>query len=131
MTVSFDTNVLVYTLNTPENPHLERATALVDRAARQRSARLLLQSLTEFSYVAIRRLRMDVRTVHERVSLFRAVAPVHPASEEDLMQALDLVRDHRIAFWDALLCATASRVGVDYLLSEDMQDGRRFGSLTK
>jgi predicted nucleic acid-binding protein len=40
------------------------------------------------------------------------------------------VRDHRIAFWDAMLCATASRAGLHYLLSEDMQDGRRFGALT-
>ena len=26
--------------------------------------------------------------------------------------------------------ATAQRAGIDYLLSEDMQDGRRFGELT-
>ena len=46
------------------------------------------------------------------------------------MEALELVRNHRIAFWDALMCATASRAGLHYLLSEDMQDGRRFGGLT-
>jgi len=40
------------------------------------------------------------------------------------------VRDHRIAFWDALMCATAGRAGLHYLLSEDMQDGRRFGART-
>ena len=42
---------------------------------------------------------------------------------------LDLVRDHRIGFWDALMCATASRAGLQYLLSEDLQDGRQLASL--
>jgi len=80
--------------------------------------------------VAIRKLRMDVRLVRERVAAFQEVAPVFAATDQDLMGALDLVRDHRIGFWDALLCSTARRVGLQYLLSEDMQDGRRFGSLT-
>lgn len=128
--VSFDTNVLVYTLRTPENPNLERASDLVDRAARSSSVGLLLQSLTEFSYVAIRKLRMDAQLVRRRIAAFRDVAPVHAPAEQDLMDALDLVRDHRLAFWDALMCATASRAGLQYLLSEDMQDGRRLGILT-
>ena len=47
-----------------------------------------------------------------------------------MIAALNLVQDHRIGFWDALLCATADRTGLQYLLSEDMQDGRRLGNLT-
>jgi predicted nucleic acid-binding protein len=130
MAVTFDTNVLVYTLRTPDNPYLAVAADLVDRAAHGKSAVLLLQSLTEFSYVAIRKLRMDIASIQERVAALRDVAPVHAASEDDLPFALNLVRDHRINFWDALMCATASRAGLDYLFSEDLQDGRRFGGLT-
>ena len=128
--IGFDTNVLVYTLQTPENRHLDRANDLVDRAARSSSAGFLLQSLAEFSYVAIRKLRMDVRLVQRRIAAFREVAPVHGPTDEDLLLALDLVHDHRLAFWDAMMCATASRAGLRYLLSEDMQDGRHFGGLT-
>jgi predicted nucleic acid-binding protein len=128
--VGFDTNILVYTLQTPGNANLGQARDLVNRAAGSGSAGLLLQSLTEFSYVAIRKLRMDVRLVQRRVAAFQRVAPLHAPVVEDLMEALGLVRDHRIAFWDALMCATASRAGLDYLLSEDMQDGRRLGALT-
>jgi predicted nucleic acid-binding protein len=128
--VGFDTNVLVYTLRTPGNPNLDLANDLVDRASCGSSAGVLLQSLTEFSYVAIRKLRMDVRLVRRRIAAFREVAPVHPPIDEDLIDALDLVRDHRLAFWDALMCATANRAGLNYLLSEDMQDGGRVGGLT-
>jgi predicted nucleic acid-binding protein len=55
---------------------------------------------------------------------------VHLAADDDLDLALTLVSDHRLAFWDALLCATAERAGLRYLLTEDLQDGRRLGQLT-
>ena len=130
MLVGFDTNILIYTLQAPGNTNLDQARDLVNRAAGSASLGLLLQSLTEFSHAAIRKLRMDVDLVHRRVAAFRRVAAVHAPVDEDLTAALDLVRDHRLAFWDALMCATASRAGLDYLLSEDMQDGRRLGNLT-
>jgi len=129
MLVGFDTNILVYTLQTPGNRNLDQARDLVNRAAGSASVGLLLQSLTEFSHVAIRRLRMDVNLVRQRVAALRRVAAVHAPVDDDLTEALNLVRDHRLAFWDALMCATASRVGLRYLLSEDMQDGRRLGNL--
>jgi predicted nucleic acid-binding protein len=129
MPVGFDTNVLVYTLQTPGNTKLDRARDLVNRAARSASVELLLQSLIEFSNVAIRKLRMDIDLVHRRVAAFRRVAVVHAPIDDDLTHALDLVRDHRLAFWDALMCATASRAGLQCLLSEDMQDGRQLGTV--
>ncbi len=36
---------------------------------------------------------------------------------------LDAVRAHRLAFWDAMLWASAHRAGVRYLVTEDLQDG--------
>jgi predicted nucleic acid-binding protein len=130
MSLTFDTNILVYTLRTPGNVRLVQARDLVNRGTRQGSLTLLLQSLTEFSYVALRKLRMDIATVERRVNAFRRAAPVHPPSEPDLVIALQFVRQHRIAFWDALMCATAERAGVRHLLTEDLQDGRRLGQLT-
>jgi predicted nucleic acid-binding protein len=45
------------------------------------------------------------------------------AGEGDLLMALDAVRAHRLAFWDAMLWASAQRAGVRHLLTEDLQDG--------
>jgi predicted nucleic acid-binding protein len=127
---TFDTNLLVYAIVEPPDAKAARARELLARCTRNSSAVLLLQSLAEFSHVAMRRFGAGAGEVRHRVSVWRRIIPVHAAGDEDLMEALDLVRDHRIAFWDALMCATASRAGLDYLLSEDMQDGRRFGGLT-
>jgi hypothetical protein len=58
------------------------------------------------------------------------VIRVQAAAEDDIVGALEFVRDHKLAFWDALMCATAIRAGVRYLLTEDLQDGRLLGGMT-
>ena len=129
MTCTFDTNILVYTLPAPTNTKRNQARDLLIRGARPQAGILLLQSLMEFSHVAARKFGLSINSIRRRVRDWRDAIPVHAAGEEDLMAALNLVRDHRIGFWDALLCATADRAGLRYLLSEDMQDGMRLGGL--
>src|SRR5213594_4780983 len=130
MACTFDTNILVYTLPDPANTKRDAARELLIRGAQPEASILLLQSLAEFSYVALRKFRLSIDSIERRVRDWRQAIPVHAAGEPELLDALNLVRDHRIDFWDALLCATASRAGLDYLFSEHLQDGRRFGGLT-
>jgi len=37
---------------------------------------------------------------------------------------MQAAREHRLSFWDAMLWATARRIGVRVFISEDFQDGR-------
>jgi len=105
MACSFDTNILVYTIPNPANEKRTRARELLIRGAKPQAGVLLLQSLTEFSYVAARRFGLNINSIRRRVRDWRKSIPVHAAGAADLMEALDLVRDHRLGFWDALLCA--------------------------
>ncbi len=130
MICTFDSNVLIYALIEPPEPRGDRARELILRGTHGNTAILLLQALAEFSTVAMRKYGLRASDVQDRVDALRQPIAVEAAAEQDLLVALELVRDHRMAFWDALMCATASRAGLDYLLSEDMQDGRRFGGLT-
>jgi predicted nucleic acid-binding protein len=130
MTCTFDTNVLVYAILEPPDTKADRARELLARCTRHEGPVLLLQSLAEFSHVAMRKFGVRAGDVRRRVNVWRRLIPVQGAAGDDLDLALEFVHDHRIGFWDALLCATASRAGLHYLLSEDMQDGRRFGGLT-
>ena len=130
MLCTFDTNVLVYTVPGADPVKHTRSRELLIRAARVNAGLVPLQTLGEFSNVAARKLRMNIAGIRRRIDDWRAVFPPVAATEGDLEVALDLVAQYRIGFWDALLCATASRAGVAYLLSEDFQDGRRFGALT-
>ena len=83
----------------------------------------MLQAFAEFSSVAIRKARIPVKDIRRTIEAWRAVLPVQAADEGDLLIALDAVSAHRLAFWDAMLWASAQRAGVRHLLTEDLQDG--------
>jgi predicted nucleic acid-binding protein len=121
--VSFDTNVLVYATGSVTDVRARRARDLIARAMRAASSILLLQTLAEFSNVAIRKANIPVEDVRRIVEAWCAVLPVQAADDNDLMVALETVRAHQLAFWGAMLWASAQRAGVRHLLTEDFQDG--------
>jgi predicted nucleic acid-binding protein len=94
------------------------------------TALLTLQALGEFSNVAMRRYRLAVANVRTMTEDWSRAIPVCAADETDLASALATLGRHRLQFWDAMLWATARRVGVRYLLTEDFQDGRELDGVT-
>jgi predicted nucleic acid-binding protein len=123
MMVSFDTNILVYATVSIPLAKTDRARDLLVRGMRTGSCILLLQTLAEFSSVAIRKAGIGVDEVRTTIDAWRAVLPVQGTEDDDLSAALDAVKNHRLAFWDAMLWGAAQRAGVRHLLTEDLQDG--------
>jgi predicted nucleic acid-binding protein len=68
---------------------------------------LLLQTLAEFSSVAIRKAGIKVDAVRTTIDAWRAVLPVQGTEDDDLSAALHVVKNNRLAFWDAMLWAVA------------------------
>ena len=124
MIVTLDTNVLVYAVGPRDHPKCIRARSIVDRGIVLGEMFLLLQSLAEYSYVAIRKAGIPAGDVRRTIEDWQRVLPVEPMRYEDLPEALHAVARHRLAFWDAILWATARRIGARYFLTEDFQDGR-------
>jgi len=73
--------------------------------------------------MAIRKAGIAVDEVLTTIDAWRAVLPVQGTEDDDLSAALDAVKKHRLALWDAMLWAAAQRAGVRHLLTEDLQDG--------
>jgi predicted nucleic acid-binding protein len=121
--ISFDTNVLVYATAAFADDRVSRAQNLLARAMQSPTTILSLQSLAEFSNVAIRKARIPANAVKATIEAWLAVLPVQSADDSDLVLALEAVQDHHLAFWDAMLWASARRAGVSHILSEDFQDG--------
>lgn len=121
--ISFDTSVLVYATASISDVKVIRARDLIARAMRAASGILLLQTLAEFSNVAIRKAKIPVADMRRMIDAWRAVLPVQAADDSDLLAALEAVSGHQLAFWDAMLWASAKRAGVRHLLTEDLQDG--------
>jgi predicted nucleic acid-binding protein len=128
--LSFDTNVLVYATAALADDRVSRAQDLLARAMRATTSILLLQSLAEFSNVAIRRGRIPANAVKMMIEAWLAVLPVQSTDDSDLVLALASVHAHRLPFWDAMLRASAQRAGVRHMLSEDFQDGFELQDVT-
>ena len=128
--ISFDTNVLIYATAALADDRVSRAQDLLARAMRATTSILLLQSLAEFSNVAIRKARIPANAVKTTIEAWLAVLPVQSADDSDLVLALEAVHAHRLPFWDAMLWASAQRAGVRYMLSEDFQDGFELQDVT-
>ena len=45
-------------------------------------------------------------------------------------RAIDTHKIYRISYWDALIVSAAERAGCKRILSEDLNDGQRYHSLT-
>jgi predicted nucleic acid-binding protein len=121
--ITFDTNVLAYATALAPPLKVQCARDLIARSMQGGPCLLLLQTLEEFAYVAIRKARMPADDIRALIETWCTVLPVHAAEADDLAAALEAVKSHRFAFWDAMMWATARRAGVRYLLTEDMQDG--------
>jgi predicted nucleic acid-binding protein len=90
--ISFDTNVLVYATAARADDRVSRALDLLARAMRATMSILLLQSLAEFSNVAIRKARIPANAVKATIEAWLAVLPVQSADDSDLVLALEAVR---------------------------------------
>jgi predicted nucleic acid-binding protein len=128
--IAFDTNVLIYVVDTLDRERHEAAVEIVGGAMRRQEVVFPLQSFAEFFHVSTRKFRLAPAAARGFIDTWRAAAPVVPYTEADLLAAIDAVAAHKLSFFDALLWATAERAGVLYLVTEDQQDGRRLGRVT-
>jgi predicted nucleic acid-binding protein len=119
----FDTNILVYT--TTSDPRQHQAAACLSHGGVAS-----IQVLNEFVHVARRKLRNDWPQIEIALEQFRIsledILPITLATHDS---AVALARDHGLAFYDALIVASAIEAGCDILYSEDMQHGRSIGGL--
>lgn len=123
--VALDSNILAYFAG------VERADADKEKI---QSIRRLVGSLTAATliapvqalgelFVVLRRNGASVAEAREVLVRF-ADGFVAPASERaTALAAADLVVDHRLQYWDALIVSAAADAGCLILLSEDMQHG--------
>lgn len=128
MKVTLDANILVYAANPKDGAKHVAAAELLKRAALS-DAVLVLQAVAEAFHVLTRK---RVSSPHDAqlyvrglVRAFRVVA----ADSDSLELAIGATHQHGLAFWDAMLWASAERAGCDLLVTEDMQAGRRLGSV--
>lgn len=132
MNLSFvDTNILIYAHDRGQEERYEIAKGTLQRLWETDTGALSTQVLQEFYSVATRKLKpamshRDARTIVAAYSEWCVMG----TDPQLLVSASVLCETHKLSWWDSLVIEAALRCGASTLLSEDLQDGRSFATLT-
>jgi len=124
VTVFLDTNVLVYPYDRREPERGKQALALLEELAATGAAAVSTQVLGEFFWVITRRIPDPLPTKAGGASVERHARTwtVLEITLPVVREALRGVQQHRMAYWDALIWATARLAQIPLVLSEDFAD---------
>jgi predicted nucleic acid-binding protein len=126
-----DTNVLVYAHDGTEPLRRPVAQRVLLDLWTSGTGALSTQVLQEFYSTATCKIRKPLRPAVARTTVARYSEWCTVETDPLLIiSAARMAEEHSIAFWDAMIIEAALRCDAYQLLTEDMQDGRKFGSLT-
>jgi len=129
MSVEFvDTNVLIYAHDGGAGAKHARSVELLERLVSEGSGGLSIQVLQEFYFAATRKLGMTSDGAEE-VLADLAGWVIHRPGHSDLLRAAHLHRRFQISWWDALILNSAAELGCGVIWTEDLSDGRRYGTV--
>jgi predicted nucleic acid-binding protein len=118
----FDTNVLIYAFATGD---ARKSTA---EQLLQLGGAISVQVLNEFAAVSQLKLGIGWDEIDKRVEVVKSLTDTAAALTETIHdEARRIARTRKIAFYDALIVASAIEAGCDVLWTEDLQHGSRFG----
>ena len=124
-----DANVFVYALDPRDALKHARARAWVDALWADRVGRTSVQVIVETYAVTTRKLGAAPSTTWEEVQRFFAWNPL-PIDEALVRRAREIELRYKLSWWDSMIVAAAQLQDCVLLLTEDLQDGAAFGSLT-
>jgi predicted nucleic acid-binding protein len=124
---TLDTNILVYSVDA-RDPRKQALAIDIIRACVVRDCPLALQVIGEF-HAATAKLKLRPDDARERSLQLLESFESFAHSANAVRAALEQAGKGRFSFWDAVLLASAAEAGCAVILSEDMHDGARFGSI--
>jgi predicted nucleic acid-binding protein len=126
--ITADTNVLVYLWDVAAPAKQQTAQFALAHLYRL-GGPMGLQVVGELQNVLRRKLRYSPPEAAARARIILQVFDIFTAAESNADEALTIVERGALNYWDALLATAARDAGCRVMLSEDMQDGARFGGL--
>jgi predicted nucleic acid-binding protein len=121
----FDTNILVYAFAS-NDPRSAQAESLIAEGGV-----IGVQVLNEFTNVTRRKLRWQWNQIEASLAVVEELfGPIAPLTTAIHANGVVLARERGLSVYDALIVAAAQDAGCQFLLSEDLQHGQRFGTLT-
>jgi predicted nucleic acid-binding protein len=125
-----DTNLLVYTRDSSEKIKQKQAQQWMAHLWSARTGRLSFQVLKEFYITVTEKLRpgMDLKAARQDVRTLMAWKPIL-VDNGVLERAWSIQDRYLLSWWDALIVSAAQLTECQFLLTEDLQPGQKFGNL--
>ena len=125
-----DTNLLVYARDSSEPLKQQQALKWMSHLWSSRTGRLSFQVLQEFYITVTEKLRpgMDIKAARQDIRSFMVWKPL-PVNIDVLERAWPIQDRYHISWWDALIVSAAQLADCQYLLTEDLQNGQKFGKV--
>jgi predicted nucleic acid-binding protein len=126
-----DTNIFVYEFDEREREKASRASQLIRSGILTGRGVVSYQVVQEFFSVACTRFAkpLVLSVADEYLStIFKPLLAVH-SSPRLFLEALRIRAQHQFSWYDALIVAAAQQAECSILYTEDMQPGRRVGSV--
>ena len=129
--VFFDTNILVYAQDATVPAKRARSQELLFASLQAGNGVISAQVLSEFFVTVTREVRSPVTPERARreMQLLASLQTVDIDSTL-VLQAVDRCRQWQVSYWDALILAAAERGGCGTVYSEDLSDGKQYGTVT-
>jgi predicted nucleic acid-binding protein len=125
MAIAIDTNVVLYAFD-GDAPGKRQIARSIPRSGLVGGLATALQFLGEVFAVLTRRRKWSAGDARAVVTSLISSMPICMPSPGSLQRAMALCDLHTVSFWDAQIVTAAAEYGCNTLLSEDLQDGRRF-----
>jgi predicted nucleic acid-binding protein len=129
VSLALDTNVLAYAEGLNGEPKLSIAQQIL-RSNPDTVKVVPVQALGELFNVLTRKGKWAPDAAERAVHEWRMTYPTIETTEDLIVTALELAKDHRFFIWDAVILAAAAEARCDLLLSEDFQDGFAWRGVT-
>jgi len=129
--VFVDTNVLVYAFDRSAGERHDTAARSVESLWLRRLGCISVQVLQELHVTLTRKVARTLAVSESRTIVADLAAwVVHAPTPDDVIAAVDAQSAFQVSFRDAMALTSAARLGCDVLLSEDLQHGRTYGTVT-
>ncbi len=127
--VSLDTNILVYAADNGVGEKNRIAKEVV-RSAASSEGILTQQVIGEILNVSRRLEEPDQQRLRRVAVRLCETFPVAPTPRNLLFDAFDRAARYKLQFWDSVIVTVCLAEGVEFLISEDLQDRMKFGTLS-
>ena len=126
-----DTNVLVYARDAAAGVKQQMAEGWMKHLWQARTGRTSYQVLQEFYVTVTRKLTpgLEPKAARDEARTLLAWDPL-PVDAAMMDVAWRLEDRYAVSWWDALILAAAHQAGCGYLLTEDLQPGQVFDTVT-